>query len=330
MTQIKKWRSSLPSTMLILLFVLIGISASSLAQVVTTREGVDVKVHVFHPTVSPEQAAPPMAAMRSEIPGVSLGAKQQMAALFVEKQARTTVQRKIDSKVLNTVRMLQGKAIASGVLYLETGVELDDQNNLLVDIVGTVSDSLLNQLTGLGGKIINSVPEYDSIRALVPANQIEQVANWPEVRRIWPRQQATFNSIASGGTWLRPSFQQRAANIRASLLKALPLKASPPITTGPDTSLGQIDSQGDTTHKANVARATYGTSGAGVKIGVSSDSAQDVPQSQALAGWVRSRFFPVKSVLAPARTKERRCWRSSTTLRPTLSSTLLRARVALR
>src|SRR5262249_34950183 len=36
---------------------------------------------------------------------------------------------------------------------------------------------------------------------------------------------------------------------------------------------GSVTSQGDVTHRANVARSTYGVTGAGVKVGVLSDSA---------------------------------------------------------
>ena len=40
---------------------------------------------------------------------------------------------------------------------------------------------------------------------------------------------------------------------------------------GPVTNVGSQNSQGDATHGADSARAIYGVSGAGVKIGVLSD-----------------------------------------------------------
>jgi len=43
---------------------------------------------------------------------------------------------------------------------------------------------------------------------------------------------------------------------------------------------GSINSQGDTTHRADVARSTFGVNGAGVKVGVLSDSVDFLANSQ--------------------------------------------------
>ncbi|MBI3868419.1 MAG: immunoglobulin domain-containing protein [Verrucomicrobia bacterium] len=47
------------------------------------------------------------------------------------------------------------------------------------------------------------------------------------------------------------------------------------------TNTGPIDSEGDITHKADVARAAYGIGGLGVKVGVLSDSVDHLAESQA-------------------------------------------------
>src|SRR5438477_2563031 len=47
------------------------------------------------------------------------------------------------------------------------------------------------------------------------------------------------------------------------------------------TRTGAVDSQGDATHRAALARAVFGTTGAGVKVGVLSDSADYLGNSQA-------------------------------------------------
>jgi len=46
------------------------------------------------------------------------------------------------------------------------------------------------------------------------------------------------------------------------------------------TNTGRVNSQGDLTHRANVARSTYGFSGAGVRVGVLSDSMDFLANSQ--------------------------------------------------
>lgn len=47
------------------------------------------------------------------------------------------------------------------------------------------------------------------------------------------------------------------------------------------TSVGKLTSQGDVTHRADIARTTYGVTGAGVKVGVLSDSVDHLETSQA-------------------------------------------------
>ena len=42
-----------------------------------------------------------------------------------------------------------------------------------------------------------------------------------------------------------------------------------------ETNTGSVNSQGDVAHRSNVARATYGATGAGIKVGVLSDSIDD-------------------------------------------------------
>src|SRR6185436_18665704 len=49
-----------------------------------------------------------------------------------------------------------------------------------------------------------------------------------------------------------------------------------------EPNVGSQNSQGDTTHKANTARSTYGANGAGVKIGVISNGCPSLAASQAL------------------------------------------------
>lgn len=274
-----RWAIGIP----FILLVAASLSMHLAAQVVTTSDGETVSVHVFRPPVSPGKIASPNATVPGTHPGISLGVEQQITAMMAEKQARTAVQQKIDSKVLHTVRMLRGNPVAPGVPYLETGVEIDDSNNLLVDIIGDISESVLNRLRGLGGRIVDGTAVGNSVRALVPFDQIEQVASWTEVRRIWPRRRGMVRGIAPAEMRFRPGFRQRSEAVRSFLIKALPLTASIGSTRGtPDPSLAHIDSQGDTTHKAILARATYGATGSGVKIGVLSDSVLNLAQSQAL------------------------------------------------
>ena len=63
------------------------------------------------------------------------------------------------------------------------------------------------------------------------------------------------------------SFELRAARVRNQLLALLAAREPSPLPF-----IGTVTSQGDKAHQADVARANYGFSGEGVRIGVMSDS----------------------------------------------------------
>jgi hypothetical protein len=78
------------------------------------------------------------------------------------------------------------------------------------------------------------------------------------------------------GASLPTGFAGRAANVKAKLAGLLPNAAQI------HPFVGSQNSQGDTTHKAATARATFGINGTGVKIGVLSNGVVNLAASQAL------------------------------------------------
>jgi len=133
-----------------------------------TDNGTDVRFHKFQPKVAPERAAVTNGAGAQMVNGISVNAAQQMEALQQDKAARTPAQQKMDSNLIYTVRMLAGKPAAPGVDYLYTGVDLDDNNNVVVDMVAHVTDKLLKQLAAAGAQILYTNAELRSIRAILP------------------------------------------------------------------------------------------------------------------------------------------------------------------
>jgi hypothetical protein len=242
----------------------------------------DLKFHKFQPKVSPEQAASAADSRPSGMAGISVGAANAIEALEQEKESRTPAQRRIDSNVLYTIRMLAGKPAAPGVPYLYTGVDLDENNNIVVDIVAHVSDQLLGQLRSAGAQILSSNSEFRSIRAIVPPSQLENIAASPDVIFIWPKQEFLTNGspLASPGTGLpvwriATDFRERAARVRQQLTLLLPA-----IING-HTGQGLVTTEGDATHRAFDARGAFGIDGAGLKIGVLSSGVTSLSQSQA-------------------------------------------------
>ena len=117
---------------------------------------------------------------------LSESALRQMAALQREKLSRSSAQRKIDSQLLSELKKYRGQAIAQGVPTLKTGVEIDQDSRVLVDIQARVTDGLLEKIERSGGKIINSFAEDNAIRAKLPLSQLEVLASLDDIKFIQP------------------------------------------------------------------------------------------------------------------------------------------------
>ena len=278
----------LSTKLLLSVLLLTGVSASAQSAVDT---GTDVQLHKFRPNVSPELAAHQANADQTiDANGISRFAAAQMRALEQEKETRTAAQQKIDSNLLYTERMLQGRDAAPGVAYLETGVDLDPNNNIVVDMVANVTDSLLTKLTAAGVTIVSSYASLRSVRAVIPPAAIETIAAFPEVIFISPRQAFGDNVLhvapkAAPGRALEksmivsPELLSKAAHVRAMLAQVQHLH---PETGGtPNYGQGSVETEGDLTHQAVDARGIYGINGAGLKIGVLSSGVTTAAASQA-------------------------------------------------
>ncbi len=251
--------------------------------------GADVRTHKFRPVISPDLITLDAsgAVVKSEA-AIGQSAAQQINALLRDKQARTAAQKKISSKLIYTARMLQGLPAAPDVPSLETGVDVDGDGNVLVDITADVTDGFLAQLKDQGASLYGSYPAYRSVRALVPAARLESIAGWPNVIFIGPKQEAMTarHSPAAlrNATSPRAGFAGRSARVRSYLESVLgPVKNSAGgVGNLAPTGQGSKTSEGDLTHRAFDARMAFGVNGAGIKIGVLSDGASSLAASQAL------------------------------------------------
>ena len=250
------------------------------------NQGVDVKTHKFTPRVPAGAAG--QAAADHGAGAMSTTAAQQINALLLDKQSRTAAQRKISSKLIYTARMLRGLPAVPGVQSLETGVEVDGEGRVLVDIIAEVTDSFLTQLKDQGVSIYSSYPAGRSVRALVPADRLEVIAGWPNVISIRPKQEAMTAGLTTAafrtGKFTSERYRGRATRVSSYLESVLP-----PVTNNADTignpaptGQGSKTSEGDLTHRAFDARMAFGVNGAGIRIGVLSDGATNLAASQAL------------------------------------------------
>ncbi|MGH9369779.1 MAG: S8 family serine peptidase, partial [Thermoanaerobaculia bacterium] len=222
--------------------------------------------------------------------GVGDAARQQIQALLAEKESRTPVQRKIDSKLLYAIKQSRGLDAAPGVPALQTGIVVDSASATEVSLIAFVSDALLERLRKLGAEILGVHRSARSIRARVPLSALETIAGDPSVVFIQPKEQfivwgadtprkVTAAGDRNGAAGARvsgkppPGSDARSASTRSRLSAALSGK---PL----DTDVINV-SEGDVTHRANLARSDFGVSGAGIKVGVLSDGVDSLAALQA-------------------------------------------------
>ncbi|WP_228370692.1 S8 family peptidase [Candidatus Korobacter versatilis] len=244
-------------------------SPSLFAQSNSTRVSDDVSTHRFQPAGMASRHAMPEVprkknAARPATP-ISPAAYAQIKSLLDEKRSRNAAQRKMTSNVLYTSRMLRGLPVATGIKYLDTGIDLDQKNRIAVDISATVSEDLLNRLSKTGAAVLYSNAKYHAIRAMIPADRAEEIAGWNEVRSISERRAAKTARVVAPTT----RGQAVSDRLRAALKGVKKNDSSMPTT------------EGDITHQADKARL-LGIDGTGLKIGVMSDGVTSLADSQAL------------------------------------------------
>ncbi|HVF55668.1 MAG TPA: Calx-beta domain-containing protein [Pyrinomonadaceae bacterium] len=218
---------------------------------------------------------------------LSPAVQKQIAALQEEKRSRTPEQQKIDSQLLYAIKMRRNDPAMAALPTLETGVTANAKGRTVVDITANVSDSYLGQLKANGATIIDSLPQYRSVRAEVSLDALERIAAFSETIFIQPEQQGYVwrneqktedrETRLSKNHFVRTDFADRAARVRARLSSAL--RAEDEENT-PGTNTGSVNSEGDRTHEADRARGAFNVNGSGIKIGVMSDGVRGIAEAQ--------------------------------------------------
>jgi len=229
---------------------------------------------------------------------LSVAAQQQIAALLAEKQSRTKEQRKISMHLLNAMRAQRGEPmtakgevgmLSSAMSIVRSTTDVYKDGLVSVDIRGAGSKDVIMAIEKLGGRFESTTPNGRVIQALMPLTQLEELASLENVQKITPtvlsrmthRQMIGANRTATplGMNGARPDFNRRAMNVRANLKAALAKFGPRAAAQDQTTNAGSVTSKGDVAHNAAAARNFFGVSGAGVKIGVLSDSVDFLAQS---------------------------------------------------
>ena len=207
----------------------------------------------------------------------------QIQVLLNEKNLRTPIEQKIDSRLLQAVREKEGQPMAKGIKLEPADVSADKVGNLDVDIRANVTDELLTKMQKLGANIIFPSAEYHTIRATINLAMVRTIAAYPEVQFIEPavksqtvgsdklKPQASISVNQTKTIQKKISNKEREANIRKQLITYLQEQGNLNVAGNTGSNL-PVTSEGDRTHRADDTRNTFGYSGEGIKIGVLSNS----------------------------------------------------------
>jgi hypothetical protein len=218
-------------------------------------------------------------------PEISDHARRQIEALIAEKASRSSARRKMDSRLIYGIKQHRGEQIAEGVDALNIDLSLNKRGEVIVDITASVTPQLLKKLKQAGAKILSSFEEYNSVRAEVDIDAIDAISNLPEVKFIQPMQEAITSQDDAPQDFdpehlrtTRPGFEEREQNITHEIANALDEFQANAYNIG---NGGVRKSEADLTHKALLARNTYGFDGTGIKIGILSDGVRNLAAVQA-------------------------------------------------
>lgn len=234
-------------------------------------------------------------------PDIAPEALQQIAALQAAKAARTPTQQKIDSNLLTAVQQRAPSTAAAAATARPriAAVEIDAQNTTEVDLRADVNDALLARVRALGGTISYHDAAQRTVVARVPLGAIEALAALPQVHFVVPhrtgqtasqrhavreqRVREQLSLVAQAPTQEPTPPNTTEPQLAGPLKQYLPLITSAPKPTPTPTPAprGGNVSQGDQTHRAALARTTFGVNGGGVTIGVLSDGVETLARAQA-------------------------------------------------
>lgn len=192
-------------------------------------------------------------------------AAQQIDSLLAEKGQRTRAQKKISSSLLYAK---QGRFTGK----LRPANDRDAQGRVLVEIRGDAA-AVSAAVATAGGSVVGSSGVHRSVRAWVSLDKLEDLASRGDVQAIRQAPKADTQVASVPGAKRRVgTHEERVAAMQRALEATRPAGAAfapaPHSITGPGAAL----SQGVRAHGADKAHKYYGTTGAGVTVGVLSDS----------------------------------------------------------
>lgn len=94
--------------------------------------------------------------------------------------------RKLDDQIVLALRQSRGEPPFDRPTSLQPNIPVKDGAHVLVDMEASVSETLLDQIAIVGGKVINASTTATTLRAMVPLLQLENLAGRADVKSISP------------------------------------------------------------------------------------------------------------------------------------------------
>jgi hypothetical protein len=104
------------------------------------------------------------------------------------RDARSHAQEKINARVLTAIYQRRGDAKGRAVRAVGAAIQVDRHGRALVDVRAQVRPELEKKMKALGGVVVSTSRNYDSIVGWMPLLTLERLAADPTVRAIEPAQ----------------------------------------------------------------------------------------------------------------------------------------------
>lgn len=224
-------------------------------------------------------------ALAQVAPGVSSSAAQQISDVLKDKKQILKSNPKLDLNLYFASKLAQGQLNGKSYAKAVTPPGTDSNGLVTVIVRGTLTSALQAKIASIGGKVIQNLPKYNYARVQVPLTGLESISTMAGVTRIGADEQATTNTLI-------PSLRLGSrGQSRSALSFAIGRMLSP---KGYLPFVGALTSQGIVSHRANQAWP-LGATGAGVRVGVLSDSASPAT----VAALVASGDLPADVTIVP-------------------------------
>jgi subtilisin family serine protease len=159
---------------------------------------------------------------------IAPSALAQIQALEQEKQSRTLAQQKVNSAILYTIRYRRRDNLFKRVPNLDTFVKLIDDSKARINIQtnAPVTAELLQKIQSYGAEVLSALANHNWIQVLIPVEQVESLAQLPEVKSIkpyikpivWSGKARSEGDIAQGAGLARATYRVNGTGVKVGVL----------------------------------------------------------------------------------------------------------------